>query len=121
MMQVTAAAMGQSALLKNSAHMTRPIISVFAPPSISGITYSPTDGMNTSMEPAMTPGMDKGRVKTRNARHGRAPRSSAASSRRISKLTRSEYKRSSEKRHEGTERDRTYRYRWAARLQQKKE
>ena len=73
MTQVTAAAMGQSALLKNSVHMTRPIISVSAPPSISGMTYSPTDGMKTSIAPAMTPGMDSGSVMRRNARQGRAP------------------------------------------------
>ena len=53
--QVTAEAIGQSVLLKNSFHITRPIISVLAPPSISGITYSPTAGMKTSMAPAITP------------------------------------------------------------------
>src|SRR5690606_33663419 len=72
---VTAEAMGQSALLKNSFHMTRPIIRVSAPPSISGMTYSPTDGMNTSMAPAITPGRDSGTVMRQNACQGRAPRS----------------------------------------------
>src|SRR5690606_11756993 len=37
MTQVTAAAMGQSVLLKNSVHMTRPIMRVLAPPSSSGM------------------------------------------------------------------------------------
>ncbi|ABA48221.1 200 kDa antigen p200, putative [Burkholderia pseudomallei 1710b] len=73
--QVTADAIGQSALLKNSFHITRPIISVFAPPSSSGITYSPTAGMNTSRQPAMIPFFDSGSVICTNAFHGFAPRS----------------------------------------------
>lgn len=73
--QVTAEAIGQSVLLKNSFHMTRPIISVLAPPSISGMTYSPTAGMNTSMAPAITPCRDSGTVICQNACHGLAPRS----------------------------------------------
>lgn len=72
---VTADAIGQSALLKNSFHITRPIISVLAPPSISGITYSPTAGMNTSMAPAITPWRDIGTVICQNACQGLAPRS----------------------------------------------
>ncbi|MNS38005.1 hypothetical protein D3C72_702410 [compost metagenome] len=79
--------MGQSALLKNSFHMTRPIISVLAPPSISGMTYSPTAGMNTSMAPAITPWRDSGTVICQNACQGLAPRSYAASSRRRSIFT----------------------------------
>src|SRR5690606_27966561 len=49
----TAEATGQLRLLKNSPHSTRPIISVSGPPSISGITNSPTAGIITSMQPAM--------------------------------------------------------------------
>src|SRR5690606_5640979 len=66
--QVTAAAIGQSVLPKNSVHITRPIMRVLAPPSSSGITYSPTVGMNTSMAPAITPLRDSGRVIVRKAR-----------------------------------------------------
>ncbi len=71
----TAEAAGQSRLLKNSPHSTRPIISVFGPPSISGITNSPTAGIITSMQPATMPGRDIGKVMVANAFHGRAPRS----------------------------------------------
>jgi hypothetical protein len=46
---------GQSRLLKNSSHSTRPIISASGPPSSAGITNSPTAGMKTSMQPAMMP------------------------------------------------------------------
>jgi len=44
------------------------------------MTNSPTAGMNTSMDPAITPGIDSGSVTSRNARHGGLPRSAAASS-----------------------------------------
>ncbi|MCY1463310.1 hypothetical protein D9M71_811860 [compost metagenome] len=71
----TAEAVGQSRLLKNSPHSTRPIISVSGPPSISGITNSPTAGIITSMQPAMMPVRDSGSVMRRNACHGLAPRS----------------------------------------------
>ena len=87
----TAEAIGQSLLLKNSSHSTRPIISVSGPPSSSGITNSPTQGMNTSIEPAMMPAFDSGTVTFQNAIHGVAPRSSAASSRRRSSFTRLAY------------------------------
>ncbi|MCY1372102.1 hypothetical protein D9M69_592850 [compost metagenome] len=73
--------------MKNSFHMTRPIMSVLAPPSISGITYSPTAGMNTSMAPAITPCRDNGTVIRQKACQGLAPRSYAASSRRRSIFT----------------------------------
>ena len=86
----TAQAIGQSLLLKNSSHSTRPIISVCGPPSSSGMTYSPTQGMKTSIEPAMMPACDSGTVTFQNAVQALAPRSAAASSRRRSILARLE-------------------------------
>src|SRR6185312_7806843 len=58
----TAEASGQSRLLKNSLHKVLPIISVCEPPNRSGMTNSPTAGMKTSRQPAMTPGNDSGKV-----------------------------------------------------------
>ena len=58
----TALATGQSRFAKNSFHNTRPIIAAFGPPSISGITNSPTAGMNTRPQPATMPGSDSGSV-----------------------------------------------------------
>ncbi len=84
-------AIGQSLLLKNSSHSVRPIICVCGPPSSSGITYSPTQGMNTSMDPAMMPAFDKGTVILQNATQAVAPRSLAASSSRRSIFARFEY------------------------------
>jgi hypothetical protein len=84
----TLLAIGQSLLLKNSSHSTRPIISVSGPPSSSGMTNSPTQGMNTSMLPAMMPALDSGTVIFQKAVQGVAPRSAAASSRRRSILAR---------------------------------
>src|SRR5215469_17015564 len=68
----TAAATGQSWLPKNSSHSTRPIMRVLGPPRSEGMTNSPTAGMNTSMEPAITPGTDSGRVISRNDREAGA-------------------------------------------------
>ena len=51
------------------------------PPEQGGITNSPTAGMKTSMEPAMMPGAESGRVIAKNAFTGRQPRSAAASRR----------------------------------------
>ena len=76
----TALATGQSRLLKNSSHSTRPIISESGPPSSAGITNSPTAGMKTSMQPAMMPALVSGTVIRTNALTGRQPRSAAASS-----------------------------------------
>ena len=91
MTTATAAAMGQSLLPKNSSHNTRPIISVCGPPSSSGMTNSPTQGMNTSMVPAMIPLLDSGTVMRQKACAGVAPRSSAASKRFRSIFTRVAY------------------------------
>ena len=55
------------------------------------MTNSPTAGMNTSIEPAMTPGIDSGSVICRKARNGVAPRSTAASSSVLSCFSRFEY------------------------------
>ena len=52
------------------------------------MTNSPMAGMNTSMEPAMIPGIDKGSVTSRNARHGGLPRSPEASSNERSSFSR---------------------------------
>src|SRR5262245_4207653 len=57
----TAEASGQSPLVKNSSHSTLPIIRLRVPPSRSGMTNSPTAGMNTIRQPAMTPGIESGR------------------------------------------------------------
>src|SRR5690606_10227861 len=81
MAMVTAAASGQSRLVKNSIQSTRPMVSASGPPRMSGITNSPTAGMNTSSAPAMMPGIDSGSVTRAKACQGLAPRSSAASSR----------------------------------------
>src|SRR5690606_24968000 len=85
------AATGQSRLLKNSCHSTLPIIRVSGPPSSSGITNSPTTGMNTSMQPAMMPLRDRGTVILQKLAMRPAPRSAAASSRVGSCLTRLAY------------------------------
>ena len=61
-MTATAEASGQSRLAKNSFHSVLPIISVSEPPSRSGMTNSPTAGMKTRKQPAMTPGSDSGKV-----------------------------------------------------------
>ena len=74
-------------MVKNSSHNTLPIISVSVPPKRSGITNSPTAGMNTSRQPATMPGSDSGRVTVRKAANGLAPRSAAASSRLVSSFS----------------------------------
>src|SRR5690606_38789601 len=87
MTMATADATGQSRLAKNSSHSTRPIISVSAPPKSEGMTNSPMAGIKTSMEPAMTPGIESGRMTVRRVVKGRAPRSAEASIRLWSSLT----------------------------------
>src|SRR5690606_5124173 len=62
MVMASAAARGQLVFEKNSAHSTRPIICVPGPPSSEGMTNSPMAGRNTSMAPAITPGMESGSV-----------------------------------------------------------
>src|SRR5690606_24168077 len=87
----SAEATGQSRLLKNSCQSTLPIISVSGPPSSSGMTNSPTTGMNTSMQPAMMPFLDSGTVIFQKLVNRRAPRSEAASSKLRSCFTRLAY------------------------------
>jgi hypothetical protein len=77
-------------LLKNSSQRVRPIICVCGPPSSSGITYSPTHGMKTSIAPATMPARESGTVIFQKAVHAVAPRSEAASSRRRSIFARFE-------------------------------
>src|SRR5688572_3763744 len=84
----TADATGQSRLMKNSSHSTRPIISVSAPPRSAGIVNSPTAGMKTSRQPPTMPGTDSGKVMSTKASHRRAPRSEAASSRSVFRRSR---------------------------------
>ncbi|MNY74322.1 hypothetical protein D3C86_2133230 [compost metagenome] len=72
---------------KNSSQSTRPIIKVSGPPRSEGMTNSPMAGMKTSMEPAMMPGSDSGRVMKRKVWTGRAPRSAEASNRETSSFT----------------------------------
>ena len=62
-----ALATGQSPLPKNSLHSTLPTMVVDEPPSMSGMTNSPTAGTNTSNPPAITPGSDSGQVTRQNA------------------------------------------------------
>src|SRR5262245_49467335 len=81
-------ATGQSRLKKNSVHKAGPIIWDAQPPSRSGITTSPTTGMNDSSAPAATPGSDSGNVISQNAFHAGQPRSDAASSNDSSILSR---------------------------------
>src|ERR1700691_3822525 len=76
----TADATGQSRLPKNSSHSTRPIMRLSGPPNNVGMTNSPMAGMNTSIEPAMMPGIDSGRVTSMKVRQGGVPKSAAASS-----------------------------------------
>jgi len=79
MIIATAEAIGQSRLLKNSCQSTFPIIKVSGPPSNSGITYSPTEGIKTSIEPATTPFFESGKVMLKKVFQGGAPKSSDAS------------------------------------------
>ena len=71
----TADAIGQLPALKNWLHNRRPIIRVSGPPSNSGMTISPTAGIITSMQPAMMPLRDIGKVILMKAFQGLAPRS----------------------------------------------
>lgn len=80
----------QSLFEKNSSHSTRPIIKVSGPSS-SGITNSPTQGMNTSIAPATMPARDNGHRHLQKAVQGVAPRSEAASSKRMSIFDRLAY------------------------------
>ncbi len=80
MIVAKAADNGQSRLLKNSCHRTRPIMVVLEPPNKSGITNSPTAGIKTSKLPVMMPGMVSGKVIRKNATQGFAPKSEAACS-----------------------------------------
>ena len=74
-----AAAVGHERLLKNSFHITRPIVKVCAPPRSSGITNSPIEGIKTIAEPAIIPGMDSGKMTVKKVLNGEQPRSYAAS------------------------------------------
>jgi len=58
----TAARHRPGAVRENSSQSTRPIINAFGPPRSAGMTNSPTAGMNTSMEPASTPFLERGSV-----------------------------------------------------------
>ncbi len=78
----TAEARCQSRLRKNSFHITLPMLSVDGPASSSGMTYSPTAGMNTSRLPAMMPDLDSGTVTSQKVLNGVEPRSAAASTSR---------------------------------------
>ncbi|MNF16018.1 hypothetical protein D3C80_2188660 [compost metagenome] len=49
------------------------------PPSSSGITNSPTAGINTSIEPAIMPPRVSGTITLKKVFNGLAPRSSEAS------------------------------------------
>src|SRR5262249_11921979 len=66
---------------KHPAESRRPHIGLLGPPRSEGMTNSPTAGMKTSIEPAMTPGSESGSVMSKKARRGVLPRSPAASSR----------------------------------------
>ena len=57
-----------------------PIITCLAPPSRSDVMKEPSAGTKTSRQPAMTPGSESGQGHPEEARAGRAPSTSAASS-----------------------------------------
>ena len=63
----TVDAKGQSLFEKNSSHRTFPIINVFDPPSSDGITNSPSVGIKTKKQPAITPPRERGKVTSQNA------------------------------------------------------
>ena len=64
----TAEAMGQSRAMVNSSLMMRPIIGREASPTRLGMMSSPQAGMKTRSPPATMPGIDSGRVMSRNTR-----------------------------------------------------
>lgn len=87
----SAVARGQLLAVNISSHSTRPIMRFSGPPSRDGMTNSPSEGMNTSIEPATMAGREIGTVTSQKAFQGVAPRSWAASSSRRSILTRLAY------------------------------
>ena len=58
-----------------------PIITCLAPPSRSEVMNEPSAGTKTSRQPAITPGSESGSVTRKKRAPGRAPSTSAASSR----------------------------------------
>ncbi|MNN98323.1 hypothetical protein D3C81_2176920 [compost metagenome] len=66
---------GQLRAVPNCCWIRLPIISVLPPPRIAGVMKAPRLGTNTSKAPAITPGIDSGRMIRRNACQRLAPRS----------------------------------------------
>ena len=56
--------------------ITFPIMNVLPPPRTVGMTYSPSAGIQTIVQPAMSPGSDCGKITRRNVANGVAPRCS---------------------------------------------
>src|SRR5690606_31891856 len=87
-----AAPKGQSRAWVNCRWIKLPIKIVRAPPKRSMMKNRARDGMNTKMDPAMTPGIVKGSIAVRNACHGVAPKAYAARSMRWSNFSMLAYK-----------------------------
>ena len=76
---VIAEAVGQSRLEKNSFHITLPTVRTLLPPNKSGIMTSPIAGIKTSIEPAIIPDFDNGKITLKNEVSGLQPKSNDAS------------------------------------------
>jgi hypothetical protein len=72
---------GQSWAARNWLLIMFPIISDFPPPRIAGVTNAPKDGMKTSIDPATTPGKDRGQMTREKTFRPGAYKSLAASNR----------------------------------------
>src|SRR5262245_9733775 len=82
---------GQLLATPNCDAITRPIMLVLPPPINSTVMYEPTDGTNTRIEPASTPGIVIGSITRVKALNTFAPRSWAASNMDQSNFSREAY------------------------------
>ena len=87
-----ALAIGQSLFIKTASQIIFPKYSLSLPPSSSGITNSPTTGINTNILPATIPGKDNGMITLKKVLKGLAPKSLEASIKFKSNLTKYQYK-----------------------------
>src|SRR5579862_2623110 len=72
--------------------MRLPTSNPFAPPNRSDVRNEPSDGINTSRDPAMSPGAESGNVTLQNRAAGFAPSTSAASNNDGSIFSSDEYR-----------------------------
>src|SRR5210317_628800 len=86
-----ALAIGQSLFTKNSSQIILPKYNLSLPPNSSGITNSPTTGINTNILPAIIPGRDKGIITLIKVLKGFAPKSLEASIKFKSNFTKYPY------------------------------